>query len=247
MKTNYLLLALVALGAAFPTANARTEENMNNLSFRRYQEPLFPNVLKVDGITAGFVEILVDINEDGSIADWLPVRASHPQFLRSIEYAIDEWAFDPPVIDGKPAPVVQRFTFNFSHEGIVLISGNLTEVFLNRLTRDHQLYNFVVSMKELDQIPEPIAIVRPLINPDIPLEERQGTVVVQFFIDREGKVRIPVVKQMAAHRGLAQAAFAAIQQWKFKPPTVHGQPVVVEVQQAFHFKDPIDQQTQVRD
>jgi TonB family protein len=252
MKTKWivLLLALAAGGLPAPAsaaAGAGDEDAGFELTFSHYVEPLFPQSIKYDGITEGFAEIVVDINEDGTIADWLPIKTNHPQFVRTIEYVIDEWRFNPPLKDGQPIPVVQRFTFNFSHEGIVLISGNLNEAYLGRLTREFALYRMVVGIKELDGIPEPVEIVRPLINPEIPEGERAGSVVVKFFIDKQGKVRIPVVKEINGHRGLAESAYIAIQQWKFKPPTLHGQPVAAEVQQPFFFKETPTPQPQVRD
>ena len=57
-----------------------------------------------------------------------------------------------------------------------------------------------------------------------------------FYIDETGKVRIPVVEEYDGHRGIVDAAYNAIRQWEFKPPTVKGKPVTVRVEQPFEFK-----------
>jgi TonB family protein len=61
-----------------------------------------------------------------------------------------------------------------------------------------------------------------------------GTVIVDFFIDENGKLRMPAI-QRADHDELASLAVAAMLQWKFEPPTRQGVPVLVRAKQVFHF------------
>jgi TonB family protein len=59
-------------------------------------------------------------------------------------------------------------------------------------------------------------------------------VVVDFYVDQDGRIRMPVIMS-ATHDFLAQAAVDALNQWRFKPPTLAGQPVAVRVEQEFVF------------
>ena len=236
MKTKMILFLLACFCLNGLSARTEIHENASLVTFKEYSEPLFPVLLKSKGIFSGFVDILVDINEDGTIEDWLPLNANHPDFIRAIEHVVGKWSFEPPMRDGKPQAIVVQMTFNFSFDGVVLVSGNISEVYLNRLVAEHLSYNTVAKLSELDAIPEPIHIVQPLIPSDMPEEEREGSVVVTFFIDQSGNVRIPIVTEMDSPRALAASAFMAIREWKFKPPTVRGQPVVVKARQPFHFE-----------
>ena len=238
MKTKWMPLILAACCLAGLVVESPARTNEDQIGFQHFEEPIFPVVLKAEGIYSGFAEIIVDINEDGTVADWLPIRCNHPYFIDSVGYVVDDWIFEPKMENGEPVPAVRYLTINFSHEGIVLYSGNLTDMYLNRLTRDHQVFNEVAKLSELDQLPEPIHIVPPRLPSDIPKEELTGEVTVTFFIDEEGKVRIPIVTDINAHLGLAGAAYHAIKDWRFKAPMVHGEKVVVKARQPFHFEPP---------
>jgi TonB family protein len=59
--------------------------------------------------------------------------------------------------------------------------------------------------------------------------------VVQFYIDQEGKVRMPVLADVDCDLELAAAAYDAVRTWSFEPPTVKGRPVIVTARQKFVF------------
>ena len=60
-------------------------------------------------------------------------------------------------------------------------------------------------------------------------------VTVEFYIDQEGKVRVPSVSRELADDRLAAVAVAAVEQWRFEPPLRRKQPVLVLAQQVFRF------------
>ena len=63
----------------------------------------------------------------------------------------------------------------------------------------------------------------------------QGVVILQATIDRNGDVTdTKVLKPLPM--GLAEAAVAAVQQWKFKPATLNGKPVAVYYSLTVTFK-----------
>lgn len=236
MKTLKLILSLLAL--TFPlVASANTVENFENASFRQYEEPIFPPVLKFDGITDGHVELIIDINEDGTVADWIPLRSTHRLLTESVERAMKKWRFNPAKIDGEAVPVAQKILFNFDHSGTVLISGTGLDLhmrWIRELGRQDDRLAF--QLPDLDQLPEPTTIVKPLMPVELAEQKIAGTVMISFYIDTEGNVRIPVAIDWNGDILYAKSAILAITQWKFKPPTIKGQPVVVHAIQPFHFK-----------
>ncbi len=74
---------------------------------------------------------------------------------------------------------------------------------------------------------------------------RVGHATVRFYIDDQGRVRLPRIsgEAYAANDELgawamADAAVAAVAQWRFEPPLSHGKPTVVLVEQDFNFEAP---------
>jgi TonB family protein len=75
--------------------------------------------------------------------------------------------------------------------------------------------------------------------PDYPSSWRnangEGTVLVLFTIEADGKVSNPSVVGSPPPR-LAALVLDAIMQWKFKPAMRNGEPTSIRVQQRFTFK-----------
>lgn len=76
---------------------------------------------------------------------------------------------------------------------------------------------------QIDEMPTVIQRVEPVITPDMKRRKFSGTVVVQTFVSREGRVIEARVSRSVA--GLDDAAVAAVRQWRFKPARSGGHPV----------------------
>jgi len=236
MMNKLLTITIGVVPALFFCAlQLDAQEVAKAASFKKYVEPWLTRA-PFEASKEGDLRMVIDINEDGTVADWLVIRSFDQDFVDAIRRVIDEWTFNPATLGGKPIPIVMELMFNFSKRGTSLVEGNLTELYLERLPNMHKDLNFVRSFTELDKLPEPVKIVRPVVNPDIPAEQRTGRVVVGFYIDETGKVRIPIVEEYEGHRAIVDAAYTAIRQWEFMPPTVKGKPVTVRVEQPFEFK-----------
>jgi protein TonB len=82
----------------------------------------------------------------------------------------------------------------------------------------------------------PHAVLRVPIRIDNPWEwDKRQRAIVQFTVDREGKVRDATVIETSSE-DFGQAVISAIVKWKFKPGMTNGQPADVKnVQQDFEF------------
>lgn len=68
--------------------------------------------------------------------------------------------------------------------------------------------------------PVPVTTVEPVVSP---LVYRGGTVVVQVFVDRTGRVtNVRVVTPVPA---LVEPVVAALKQWRFQPALANGRPM----------------------
>ena len=61
----------------------------------------------------------------------------------------------------------------------------------------------------------------------------QGAVILEAIIDREG--RVENLKALSGHPLLIRAAFEAVQQWRYRPTLLNGQPVEVLTQVTVNF------------
>jgi TonB family protein len=78
------------------------------------------------------------------------------------------------------------------------------------------------------------------VEPDYPAEARQqqmqGPVVLDVRVGRDGAVQ--EVNLLSGQRLLADAAIAAVKQWRFKPHVVNGQPVETQTKAVLNFRLP---------
>ena len=77
------------------------------------------------------------------------------------------------------------------------------------------------------QAPALVLRVNPIYPPLAKATHTQGTVVLDCIIDRHGN--ITQMKLVSGQPLLVQAAFAAVQQWKYQPALLNGSPVAVEM------------------
>jgi len=78
------------------------------------------------------------------------------------------------------------------------------------------------------------------VEPDYPEQARQleiqGPVVLEVRAARDGSIQ--EVKLLSGQRLLADAAIAAVKQWRFQPRKVHGQPVEMQTTVTLNFRMP---------
>ena len=75
--------------------------------------------------------------------------------------------------------------------------------------------------------------VAPEYPADAKKDHVQGAVQLKVLIDKEGNVRD--VQLINGHPALTQSAIDAVQQWKYKPYLLNGEPVEVETQVTVNF------------
>jgi protein TonB len=78
------------------------------------------------------------------------------------------------------------------------------------------------------------------VEPEYPEEARrqqiQGSVVLDVRIDRDGAIQ--EVKLLSGQPLLAEAAIAAVKQWRLKPRTLQGHPVEMQTRVILNFRMP---------
>lgn len=241
-KLSLLLLAstlptLVPLHAATPDSAQSPAMGYNSSATPdSCPPPIFPVSLKNSNVKQGSAQIAVCINSEGRITEMLPTRYTRREFATVTMAAMKNWRFHPATNNGKPITTRTEITIDFSYDDISVVSdfSSIVEHFLHGEKDAARVEYSTHSLKELDRIPVPRQAHSPLYKLDLAKTGIAGEVVIGFFIDENGSVRMPAIIR-ADYPELALLATDAIQQWQFEPPTCKGQPVLVRAQQTFRF------------
>lgn len=242
MKTlrKLLLVPALVLGALPAAAQFMTPDYVP-MSFVQTEEPVFPARATTIGLRDGEARISIQIDENGVLTDYLPVAYSHPSFYEAAVEALKKWKFKPAQIHGFARSATAILSFNFKTEGVVvnLTTNTVPEIIHYRVTPNSMSYR-VCTLSELDKIPTPTKIVKPVYTPEQAKKSHARHVTVQFYIDEQGHVRQAAVGRQddMADEELCAAAVTAVEHWQFEPPTSRGRPVLVLAQQDFDFKAP---------
>lgn len=200
--------------------------------------PSYPLQVSSEGRYEGRVRALVEVDQNGKVADWLAVSATDERFLRPIEAVIHSWHFEPARDGGEAVPsgVEVDFRFEYSNALFQLNSIQTTGAYLNQL-RSVREAAWLTEVAALDGPLVPVATPRPLLAAGVEGADRLGEALFTFLIDREGRVRMPVLVELEGDERLAQGAYVALKEWRFEPPRRGGEPVIVRVSQRFRFTE----------
>lgn len=249
MKTLRLVFCLVAgLSAALAAQPPAPFTGNAPMKIVKTELPAFPAVANAYGLRRGEVRVAVAVDSSGRLQDYLIVGYTHRAFAEVTIDAIKNWRFEPMWIHGIPRGAVALLKFSFETEGTVvnlkMISDELIEPFFGLVQTNPD--GFAACMpRDLDRIPTPTRIIQPVYPPEAHRRGHAGHVTVKFYIDQQGRVRLPRISNEAhetteelAAWTLADAAVAAVLQWQFEPPLSNGKPTIVLVEQDFDFGTP---------
>jgi protein TonB len=79
----------------------------------------------------------------------------------------------------------------------------------------------IFSLADLDQAPRVVYQPAPPYPPELKRKKIQGTVLVLFLVDKDGRVKEPKI-QKSDHPSFDNAALGAVKRWRFEPGKVGG-------------------------
>jgi TonB family protein len=239
LNPRHLAVVSALLLAALPASAQFVAPAYVPMSYVEAQQPLFPRKAVDLGLARGEARIAIQIDENGRLTDYVAVAYSHPAFRDAAVEALKAWTFRPAQVHGNARSATAVLDFAFKAEGVVvdLTLDSAAEVIHYRLTPGSESYR-ACTLSDLDKIPTPTKIVKPAYTPEQAKESHIDHVTVDFYIDEDGRVRLPAVSRDVdeADEELCAAAVSAVEQWRFEPPVKHGSPVLVLAQQVFEFK-----------
>jgi TonB family protein len=198
----------------------------------------FPAGLAAEGVSRGEVRAVLHVDAEGKLVDCLVTAYTRRELAEELVAHLRDWNYEPARQRGEPVGSRFEVAFAFEARGMVvsLTAHDSIAASTNRFVRP-ALTTLVCRRLDLDEPIRAIHVVGPQ-HPGsrVALRSGQSTVLLDFYIDAEGRTRMPVVLR-ATHELYAAAAVEALMQWRFSPPLREGRPVLVRATQVFSFTD----------
>lgn len=230
-----LAAALPASGAPIVPDTSFPTSDRQSMRIHMEVEPIFPPTLVAEGITAGQARIVISVSHEGVLKDTLVVAYTHKAFADAALEALERWKFDPMFVRGQAMSSQTELYFDFRATGVV-VSLTLADAVSRLAHLPVHLAYAPCRFKDLDRIPTPLLADPPMYPTELRDSGIHGDVTIEFYIDENGTVRMPVVVA-ADHQDLGFLALQAVTDWRFEAPTQDGRPVLARVRQVFHFRE----------
>ena len=214
--------AFAVLASALATEAPNNEDSLHKLRVEKFVMPEFPDFVRSSGNNRGMVTAAIGRDAEGYVTDVLVLSSSNAQLSRSVVDAVRKWKFARP---GNLAPMGQQIfpiaKFLFSAKGIAVVSALTGSLASKDRDVDENSPVILPSFADLDTVPKALNHPMPRFTGTLAARVAGGTATVKFFVDEDGKVRVPVVTECTAPE-LGLAALAAVEQWTFEPPRANG-------------------------
>lgn len=206
-------------------------------------EPDFPFPLKAQHakITEGRASVGIMLDADGNPTDVLILRYTHVSFADEMVAALHRAEFRPrrikndcvsgrfcvsrvfevgtsDVVDpNKPAPMTMNAMEQMGAMSDRVSNAKNGPKYAYRAHEERELDGNILKASSVEA-PELAAEFEPTAGHPV-------TVIVSFYVDEKGNVRLPNIESNTPGP-LAEKVIKAVSAWKFTPPTIKGKPVL---------------------
>ena len=235
MKTPTLFAQFITAAVLLAPLSVLAETNddtVRDLKLTQYVEPVFPESVKLDGVAEGQVVLAVNNDAAGVPGDVLVLSSTHPKLSAAAVEAVKQWRFAPAT-----GATTRILRLGFRYNGIIYAqTARDSEVTSDADTSSDAMHSpvKVLPLQSLSQVPKPLAQPMPAYPVALAAKGQEGRAAVRFYVDEEGRVRLPEVID-ATSPEFAAAAVAAVSQWRYEPPRSGGRNVVAADRWAFKF------------
>lgn len=186
------------------------------------------------------VELIVQLDVEGEVVDVVSLEAPHYDLLERAEKAARRGKYTPAETDGERVPSYLRVRVNFYDPGAGIDGANFQSGIdhIEAMVNDMKSDEFTYSLTKPSKLDSPLKMIRRgevIVPADADGTRLGGACVIEFYVDRNGDVKIPrVIKTDGTE--ISKAAILSLQGSKFSPPTINDKPTVVKAQMPFSFK-----------
>jgi TonB family protein len=203
-------------------------------------KPSYPREAANKGVQ-GKVWIQLLISETGDVES-ADVISGDPDLARAVREAMKKWKFKPYIRNGKAVKVNTKMPFDFAFKNKVTdatvppdSSANASPTPADAAgtsgestSGEKPSVNLPQKLRVSSGVAEGLKLHD--VQPMYPLEARlghiQGDVILQATIGKDGLVHN--LKAVSGHPMLIEAAKGAVEQWRYRPYVLKGNPVEVE-------------------
>jgi TonB family protein len=183
--------------------------------------------------TEGTAKVLLVINKEGRVQLSQIREASAPEFGLAAQACMERQTYHPSLKDNMPVPCTVewevRFAFRKYGEGWHVIPSEDED---DMLSYEKRRPEAILSPSRLDKALKPVSQVSP-VHPST-LVGKEGSCVVEFVINKKGKVLLPRIVE-ASEPAFGYAAVQALSHWRFAPPKSEGKSVIVRARMPMKF------------
>ena len=235
---KHLVLVLLAIATAWPLMAANplpAVARRTPMRLIQTTEPIFPHNLSRT-IREGEARVVISVDANGLLRDLLIIGYTKKAFADEAVSALREWRYEPARVEGEPVSATAEISFRFEATGVIVDQNVMESAQAMLFWWERNQYDYALcTLKDLDRIPVPKAAKAPPYPSTLAAQGIAGEVLVVFYIDEQGAVRMPAVSRADDLR-LADLAVQALMGWQFEPPTKQGKPTLVKATQLFKFR-----------
>lgn len=240
-KTKWSLLAALVVVAVASVCVAEVQpmdpKDIEPLKIHRTVEPLFPPMLLKRLVDEGEARILIMVDRQGRLADWIVTGYTHAPFAKEALDVLQKWKFEPATYQGQPIDARAELRFMFRTEGIIRMvpADMVMETKLRDMSERPGVWQRYVKSEDLDRLPETVVEIAPMPPDQLGAVADEGRVVVDYYIDPDGKVRMPIILE-SNDEAFSNSVLLAMTDWRYEPPTRDSIPVMTRVWREFKFR-----------
>jgi len=200
----------------------------------------FPGHAVYEGVATGKATVGVMLDQTGRPLDFLLIRYTRDYFGKALLEEAKRRGYRPKRLGDTAVPGPFIFSYAFEPpQGLTHISS-----FEAAARRSEEIQGgaaFVYQPRREGELDggrlEPTQVRIPVLPARYaPPDKRPVKVLVSFYVDEQGRVRLPNVESVLAPELVAHA-LQALQQWAFKAPTIKAKPVLVRAMRAVTFRE----------
>jgi TonB family protein len=206
-------------------------------------KPSYPMEAANKGVQ-GKVWIHLLISETGDVES-ADIISGDPDLARATLEAMKKWKFQPYIRNGKPVRVNTKMPFDFAFQNKVTDASVPPDSAANT-TPSSTAATGTSGGESSGNLPQKLRVSSGVaqglllhkVDPIYPVEARrshiQGDVLLQARIGKDGLIHD--LKALSGQPILIEAAKGAVEQWRYRPYVLQGQPVEVEttIKVQFH-------------
>lgn len=238
--TRVIFAAVLSVGggvAALANVPVRDAKDIEPLKIHRTVQPVFPPMLSRRMVDSGEARVLIMVDREGRLADWMITGYSHAPFAKEALDVIQKWKFEPATYRGEPINARAELRFNFRTEGIIRMvpADMVVETKIRDATARKGFWQRYCESTDLDKIPDTIVEINPMPPDRLGAVASEGNVVVDYYIDPEGRVRMPIILS-SDDDAFSQSVLLAMSDWRYEIPRRQNIPVMTRMWRQFHFR-----------